>query len=253
MTLNLERESSKIADTNARSMLITFAKINHTILTNQDSMALNKKYDWKLLLVFMTLFLSVYLDSESAQLKEETKGYKTDSINNIKYSNSKTITQDTNDTDHNIKLIVLFSLIPFTLVFSFGVFIWYRLKRENEFRTKEANFKHQIIEVEMKALRAQINPHFIFNCMNSVNNFMQQNNVSEASIYLVKFSNLIRQILENSEHFEISLKKDLETLQLYIQMEQLRLPAGFKYQIKIDEIIDLGGNPNTSYAFTTFC
>lgn len=134
--------------------------------------------------------------------------------------------------DFHLNNIALSFLVPFLIVFIFIIFIWYRRKRENE-------FKQQVAAVEMKALRAQINPHFIFNCMNSVNNFMMQNNAESASTYLIKFATLIRQILENSEHSEVTLEKDLETLDLYIQMEQLRVSNGFDYTIKTDDAIDI--------------
>jgi LytS/YehU family sensor histidine kinase len=90
-------------------------------------------------------------------------------------------------------------------------------------KQKETDLKREIAEVEMKALRAQINPHFIFNSLNSINNYMQKNDLQNASTYLVRFSKLIRLILENSVHHEIPLQDDLNALELYMQMEQIRL------------------------------
>jgi LytS/YehU family sensor histidine kinase len=90
----------------------------------------------------------------------------------------------------------------------------------------------------MKALRAQMNPHFMFNCLNSIRNFMDANDVSKASDYLVRFSKLMRMVLENSNYKEVSLAKDIASLELYIQMEQMRYNHHFDYEIKIDAGID---------------
>ncbi|MGI9541840.1 MAG: tetratricopeptide repeat protein [Cyclobacteriaceae bacterium] len=103
---------------------------------------------------------------------------------------------------------------------------------------KEANFKRQLTELEMKALQAQINPHFIFNCMNSINQMILENDNQNASKYLTKFSKLIRLVLENAEEPEVSLKDELAMLEAYIQLEALRFNGEIKYQIKIKENID---------------
>ncbi len=122
--------------------------------------------------------------------------------------------------------IALITLIPFIVAFSFFVFIYYRQKRE-------ALFRQQVAEVEMKALRAQMNPHFIFNSLNSIYRYMEQNDLQNAGAYLVKFSNLIRMILENSLHKEVPLSDDMNALELYIQMEQLRMGHKFTYVVNI--------------------
>ncbi|MBL0050592.1 MAG: histidine kinase [Bacteroidetes bacterium] len=105
-------------------------------------------------------------------------------------------------------------------------------------RQNELELKQQLIEVELKALRAQINPHFIFNCMNSIYQYMQRNDSQIAGEYLVKFSNLIRLILENSLHTLVPMSDDLKTLDLYIQMEQLRMNHQFIYTINVENNID---------------
>jgi LytS/YehU family sensor histidine kinase len=143
------------------------------------------------------------------------------------------------DSDNSqIYHVVLFTLIPFVVGFSFIVFIFYRKRRESLFKQTTAELNQQVVEVEMKALRSQINPHFIFNCMNSVQEFMEKNDVKSAREYLEKFSKLIRMVLENSVHKEVSLKKDLDALCLYMQMEQVRMSNRFDFQIKIDSAID---------------
>jgi LytS/YehU family sensor histidine kinase len=99
---------------------------------------------------------------------------------------------------------------------------------------KEASFKQKIAETEMQALRAQMNPHFIFNSLNSIENFIMQNEKRLASDYLNKFARLIRMILDSSRNELVPLSKDMESLQLYIDLEQLRFNNKFSYQSFID-------------------
>jgi LytS/YehU family sensor histidine kinase len=90
----------------------------------------------------------------------------------------------------------------------------------------------------MKALRAQMNPHFIFNSLNSISDYIAKQDVKTADRYLTKFAKMMRLILENSEHKQISLAEDLKALELYMQLEALRLNDKFSYEIKIDDEID---------------
>ncbi len=105
-------------------------------------------------------------------------------------------------------------------------------------RRRKIKFDKQVKEVEMKALRAQMNPHFIFNCLHSINKYVIENDKENASAYLSKFANLMRLILENSREQEVPLKKDLDALELYMQLEALRFKNKFSYNIKTDEGID---------------
>lgn len=91
----------------------------------------------------------------------------------------------------------------------------------------------------MQALRAQMNPHFIFNCLSSINRFILKNKTDEASDYLTKFSRLIRMVLNNSKQSFISLEDELETLRLYLEMERLRFKNSFDYNFKYKNSINL--------------
>lgn len=134
--------------------------------------------------------------------------------------------------------VALWSLVPFTVAFIFIVFVFYRSRREALLRRKEAELNQHLAEMEMKALRSQMNPHFIFNCMNSIYKFMQEKDMQSAGDYLVRFSKLIRTVLENSNYREVALADDLAALELYIQMEQLRLGNTFDYRIEMDDNIN---------------
>lgn len=98
----------------------------------------------------------------------------------------------------------------------------------------EAGLKQKIAETEMMALRAQMNPHFIFNCINSIDSLIQDNDKYHATVYLNKFAKLIRCILDSSKQNTVTLANDMETLQLYIEMEQFRNDHRFTAEIKAD-------------------
>lgn len=104
-------------------------------------------------------------------------------------------------------------------------------------RTK-AELQQQATELEMQALRAQMNPHFIFNSLNSINRFILQNNKAQASEYLTKFSKLVRLILQNSQASLIPLESELESLQLYLELEAVRFDHHFEFKISIDDELD---------------
>lgn len=109
--------------------------------------------------------------------------------------------------------------------------------REKEMEVLTLN--KELAESQLTALRAQMNPHFIFNALNSVQQYILQGNIDEANRYLSKFSKLQREILNNSDQSFISLEKEKEILELYLQLEQLRFDGNFEYSIIIDDEIDI--------------
>jgi len=116
------------------------------------------------------------------------------------------------------------------------------ITRKNE-ELKISNLNQQISELELKAIKAQMNPHFVFNCMNSINRMILNDRKLEASRYLTKFSGLIRKVLENSESSRVSLNDELAILESYLRLEGLRFKDKIKHRLKIDPEID----PNTTY------
>ncbi len=111
--------------------------------------------------------------------------------------------------------------------------IWIVRKRIRTIRY-EAGLKQKIAETEMMALRAQMNPHFIFNCINSIDSLIQDNDKYQATVYLNKFARLIRSILDSSKQNTVTLANDMETLKLYIEMEQFRNDNKFTSEINAD-------------------
>jgi len=126
------------------------------------------------------------------------------------------------------RILVIFMLAS-------AAYLWIR-KRIQRIR-KESLLKQLRAEAEMKALRAQMNPHFIFNCLNTIDAYIHQNNTEEASGFLYKFSQLIRAILDNSQYPFISLQKDMAALQLYIVLEEQRHNHKFTHHLEIPETI----------------
>ena len=110
---------------------------------------------------------------------------------------------------------------------------------ESELRIQKLESQRQITEREMQLLRAQMNPHFVFNSLNSINRFIMENNKTQASEYLTKFSRLIRLILQNSSATLISLETELETLKLYLELESVRFDHQFEYIIRVDNDLDI--------------
>jgi len=99
-------------------------------------------------------------------------------------------------------------------------------------------FDRRVAETEMTALRSQMNPHFIFNCLNSIKLYATQNDAEKASDYLSKFSRLIRLVLENSRSERVTLQNELDTLRLYLEMEAMRFKEKLSFQIRVEPGID---------------
>lgn len=121
-------------------------------------------------------------------------------------------------------------------------FISYRLKHIEKMALAQQEMltiERRLIESERKALRAQINPHFIFNVLNSIQYYIQDNEPLVASRHLSKFAKLMRMILENSQSSAVPLSDELESLKLYMDLEILRTEYKFDYVINIDKAIDV--------------
>lgn len=98
--------------------------------------------------------------------------------------------------------------------------------------------QQKMAEAEMQALRAQMNPHFIFNSLNSINRYIVKSDQATASLYLTRFAKLIRLILDNSNNKFITLSNELQALSLYMEMESIRFEKKFSYTIECDDNIN---------------
>ncbi len=120
------------------------------------------------------------------------------------------------------------------LLVSLSGFLVYKLRITRKIRRHHK--EKRVRELQLAALRAQMNPHFLFNSLNSVQNLVQQNKSKEAHLYLSDFAGLIRKVLKNSDKDEVSLSEEIDTLIKYLNLEKLRFD--FDYQVKIDDSID---------------
>jgi ligand-binding sensor domain-containing protein len=124
-----------------------------------------------------------------------------------------------------------FKSLVFLLV-AYGLYKLYQY-RKKQIEEKQA-LKQKAIETEMKALRAQMNPHFIFNTLNSINNYIAKEEPDTARSYLTGFAKLMRNILELSREESIRLSSELETVQNFITLERIRFRERFNYHVEID-------------------
>jgi sensor histidine kinase YesM len=115
--------------------------------------------------------------------------------------------------------------------------IWRRikkLKQKHAVEKKVLTLENQILDVEKKALRLQMNPHFIFNAMNSIQSFILSNEPDKAIHYLTRFSHLMRLILTNSKDSWVLLANEIKAIEYYIEIEKLRFDERFDFQLDID-------------------
>lgn len=125
---------------------------------------------------------------------------------------------------------IIYSLLFGMMLLALMAFLFYRTNQQQ----KLANNL-----LALKSLRTQMNPHFIFNALNSVNNFIAKSDERSANRFLSDFSVLMRSVLENSEEDFIPLSKELELLELYVKLEHSRFEDKFDYQIRIDQKLDI--------------
>ena len=121
------------------------------------------------------------------------------------------------------------------LVF-YAMYKW-RLNQLTKIQAQQTEIDKQIAEIELKALKAQMNPHFVFNSLNSVKALILEQKTNEAISYLTSFSNLIRKILNNSDDKFIRLQDELDTIDLYLQLESLRFNEAFQYSIDVSPAV----------------
>jgi len=124
-----------------------------------------------------------------------------------------------------------------------AVFILYLVSRRiqsiRESEQQRIGQEKKLLELEAKALRAQMNPHFIFNSLNSIKSLINKNENEKAAEYLTTFSKLIRTLFQNSDNREISLYEELETCKLYSQIEKMRFGEKVDFIFEIDQQLDL--------------
>jgi LytS/YehU family sensor histidine kinase len=130
-----------------------------------------------------------------------------------------------------VLVIAVVILVTWILVaWRFGI-----IRKEEQ---KKVALQQRLNDLEQMALRAQMNPHFIFNCLNSIQNFIINNDLETTNWYLTGFAHLIRQTLDNSEKSNISITNEINYLKRYLELEMMRFGHSFNFSIEVDPAID---------------
>jgi tetratricopeptide (TPR) repeat protein len=175
------------------------------------------------------LYKDSILDENSARALAQTRAiYEVDRKDN----QIKLLEHDKQISELRTRRNIVYTLSTAGFLFMLAVGGFFYIRHRN----LEAN-KHTL-QLELRSLRAQMNPHFIFNSLSSIHRFIWSNNQEEASDYLTKFSRLMRMILDNTQHTFISLNKEVESLRLYLDLERLRCNGVFEYSITVDDEIN---------------
>jgi LytS/YehU family sensor histidine kinase len=133
----------------------------------------------------------------------------------------------------------IFWLLTTLAAFGLTIFLLQRRNRQKQRAAVEkVSTEKKLTELEMQALKAQINPHFVFNCLNSIKGFIFEKDYKQADKYLDKFSDLLRSTLDNSSSAIISLNEEVKYLDNYLQLEKLRFDEKFEYSIAVEDGID---------------
>jgi tetratricopeptide (TPR) repeat protein len=125
--------------------------------------------------------------------------------------------------------VVIYSLLIGLVVIGLSSWLVYK-------NAQKRRIANQLLA--LKSLRSQMNPHFIFNALNSVNSFISRNDEKSANKYLADFARLMRMVMENSQHDFVTLTGEIQLLQLYLSLEHFRFKEKFEYEFVVDESID---------------
>ena len=125
------------------------------------------------------------------------------------------------------------------LIWNLIYFIFHYIQKVKKGEQLRFSNEKELLEFEARALRAQMNPHFIFNSMNSIKSLINKDEKDKAATYLTTFSKLIRTLFNNSDKREVSLYEELETCKLYTQLEKMRFDNKVEFVFDVDETIDL--------------
>ena len=170
---------------------------------------------------YFALVDSVHAVDKDRQIEELSMQYDFE-----KKEQENNLLQKTNENQFYLVIILLVSLIAIILISIL-------LLRLGKLRGKQ-----KALQLEQKLLRLQMNPHFLFNAINSIQNYILKNNQQQAYDYLAKFAKLIRIVLNNSQEKTLMLQQELEMIKLYIELEQLRFNNAFEFNLSVTEKIN---------------
>ena len=131
-----------------------------------------------------------------------------------------------------------FGFVFLGLIYAFYKLQILKLEKRNQLLLEKVNLEKNLNQSKLKAIKSQMNPHFFYNALNTIQSFILSNEKKQAVSYLSKFSNLTRTILEMTEKETISIAEEVKTLGLYLDIEKARFEEDFNYQILVDDEID---------------
>lgn len=184
---------------------------------------------------YTTLKDSLFNDARSKQIGKLEAKYEDDkqlALQQAKSEKNMALSEAAGKRQQVIIMLIAAVAISVALI----ALLIFRLWRTT--RKEKVNIEKQKVAMELKALRAQMNPHFIFNAINSIQHFILNNDSKAAHLHLSKFSQLIRKVLENSRFESIPLAEEIRMLELYLELESLRFSSRFHYTISVDKAID---------------
>lgn len=189
-------------------------------------------------------YLRLYVTQKDSLVNDNTKKELLQSAMKYEYEKKEAVAkveQEKKEAIQNEELekratqIKLYIALCVLIVIVFvAIFLQMRSKR----KTEKLRLENSLIDLEQKALRLQMNPHFIFNALNSIQGLISENNQSSARKYLSKFARLMRLIMENSAKKTVSLQNEIDVLNDYLELTRLRFPEKFTFEIEVDEQID---------------
>jgi two-component sensor histidine kinase len=132
---------------------------------------------------------------------------------------------------------ILICLGIITLIITSYFYIKYKIELAVKKEKLKLELTNKLLETELRVNRASMNPHFLFNSLNTLHNFILLNDIENASDYLIKFSKLIRKILDSNMHGTIPLDLEIEILERYLEIENLRFEKNINYTIILDDAV----------------
>lgn len=245
-SLKLQQE---LTDEKLAKQLLLFKQQHQQLELNQSQLALaNKEKDLQKL-----AYLKTQADLQNEQLEKQKRNRELKIAQNEKQlqeSQVKNLSQQQALSKLKLQQQWIYSIAILVLLGLFASYFIYRnrikevrlkeelAKEKAEQEKKEAQFQRNLADISLSALRSQMNPHFIFNCLNSIKLYTTQNDTTAATEYLSKFSKLIRLVMENSRNDRITLRSELDALQLYIEMEVMRFKEKLAYTINVNDNVE---------------
>ena len=217
--INALKESYKIASANgktfdARESLMLLAEYYKSIGEDKESMAIYEEFAKNLDRIIL-----------SDNSLTDAKTFKVTEERIRRLESEKQFKEELITRKNTFNYFLLGSMVLLLLLLGFIVKALYSIKTKNK-------------EIALQSLRREMNPHFLFNSLNSVNQFIAQNNELEANKYLTSYSNLMRNTMENSNKDFVTLGNEIENLTKYLELEHLRFKDKFDFKITIDENLD---------------